>query len=251
MAAAGREASAVIAAAGIPVERIDVIYELDMHYLGQTHTVAVPLPVAADAQRRERERWCARRSRRRIRPRSAACCRGSAVRIVSLRVAAIGRRPAFDFSVFAPDASGSLDKAKTGSRKVWFAGGWRETSRLVAARAAGGRHDRRTGDPRAARCHHGDRAGPCRRASIASATSSWSRMSKADTALILGDLQNDFLHPDGAYGRAGQAEPAIAALPARLAPLRARCARQAACSSSRRCSRSCPDVAASRSSRRI
>ena len=35
----------MIAAAGIPVERIDVLYELDMHYLGQTHTVAVPLPL--------------------------------------------------------------------------------------------------------------------------------------------------------------------------------------------------------------
>jgi nicotinamidase-related amidase len=44
-------------------------------------------------------------------------------------------------------------------------------------------------------------------------------MSKANTALVLGDLQNDFLHPDGAYGRAGQSDPAIAALPARLAPL--------------------------------
>ena len=44
-------------------------------------------------------------------------------------------------------------------------------------------------------------------------------MSRATTALILGDLQNDFLHPDGAYGRAGQSDPSIAALPARLAPL--------------------------------
>jgi ureidoacrylate peracid hydrolase len=44
-------------------------------------------------------------------------------------------------------------------------------------------------------------------------------MSKATTALILGDLQNDFLHPEGAYGRAGQSDPSIAALPARLAPL--------------------------------
>ncbi len=52
---------------------------------------------------------------------------GLAVRIVSLRVAAIGRRPAFDFSVFAPEASASLDNAKTGSRKVWFDGGWRDT----------------------------------------------------------------------------------------------------------------------------
>lgn len=39
------------------------------------------------------------------------------------------------------------------------------------------------------------------------------------TALLTIDLQNDFLHPDGAYGRAGQGAPAIAALPARIAPL--------------------------------
>jgi ureidoacrylate peracid hydrolase len=44
-------------------------------------------------------------------------------------------------------------------------------------------------------------------------------MSKQTTALILGDLQNDFLHPEGAYGRAGQSSPDIAALPDRLAPL--------------------------------
>jgi ureidoacrylate peracid hydrolase len=39
------------------------------------------------------------------------------------------------------------------------------------------------------------------------------------TALLIVDLQNDFLHPDGAYGRAGQSAPEIAALPARLKPL--------------------------------
>lgn len=39
------------------------------------------------------------------------------------------------------------------------------------------------------------------------------------TALLLVDLQNDFVHPKGAYGRAGQAASAIAALPSRLAPL--------------------------------
>ena len=43
-----------------------------------------------------------------------------------------------------------------------------------------------------------------------------------DTALLLCDLQNDFIHPDGAYGRAGCGSPEIAALPARLAPLVAR-----------------------------
>lgn len=40
------------------------------------------------------------------------------------------------------------------------------------------------------------------------------------TALLTIDLQNDFLHPDGAYGRAGQGSAAISALPARIAPLR-------------------------------
>ena len=44
-------------------------------------------------------------------------------------------------------------------------------------------------------------------------------MSASTAALVLLDLQNDFLHPQGAYGRAGQTSPAIAALPARLKPL--------------------------------
>ncbi|MDQ2092937.1 cysteine hydrolase family protein [Rhodalgimonas zhirmunskyi] len=39
------------------------------------------------------------------------------------------------------------------------------------------------------------------------------------TALLTIDLQNDFIHPEGAYGRAGQSAPAIAALPDRIAPL--------------------------------
>jgi ureidoacrylate peracid hydrolase len=39
------------------------------------------------------------------------------------------------------------------------------------------------------------------------------------TALLLCDLQNDFLHPQGAYGRASVTAPAIAALPARLKPV--------------------------------
>ena len=44
-------------------------------------------------------------------------------------------------------------------------------------------------------------------------------MSKQTTALVLCDLQNDFIHPNGAYGRAKQADAAIAAVPPRVAPL--------------------------------
>lgn len=39
------------------------------------------------------------------------------------------------------------------------------------------------------------------------------------TALLIVDLQNDFLHPKGAYGRAGQGAAAIAALPERVKPV--------------------------------
>ncbi|GGK17532.1 cysteine hydrolase family protein [Salinarimonas ramus] len=41
----------------------------------------------------------------------------------------------------------------------------------------------------------------------------------ARTALLVVDLQNDFVHPDGAYARGGQTSEAIAALPARVKPL--------------------------------
>ncbi len=41
-------------------------------------------------------------------------------------------------------------------------------------------------------------------------------------ALLLIDLQNDFIHPQGAYARGGPGIADIAALPARLAPLAAR-----------------------------
>ena len=129
MRAAGREASAVIAARGHPGRADRRVYELDMHYLGQTHTVAVPLPVAPQGDSLGVSEGMVRTafeaaylaSFSRLLP-------GLAMRIVSLRVAAIGRRPAFDFSVFAPGPSASLEKARLGSRPVWFDGGWRDTA---------------------------------------------------------------------------------------------------------------------------
>ena len=45
-------------------------------------------------------------------------------------------------------------------------------------------------------------------------------MIPATTALLTIDLQNDFLHPEGAYGRAGQGAESILALPDRIAPLK-------------------------------
>lgn len=41
----------------------------------------------------------------------------------------------------------------------------------------------------------------------------------ARTAVLTIDLQNDFLHPEGAYGRGGQSAPDIAALPDKVKPV--------------------------------
>lgn len=45
------------------------------------------------------------------------------------------------------------------------------------------------------------------------------RIDPQTTALLLIDLQNDALHPKGAYGRAGLALDCLSSLPARLLPL--------------------------------
>ena len=129
MQAAAREAGAVIAAAGIAVARTDTEYELDMHYLGQTHTVAVPLPV--EPSRDDLGLSEAMMSAAFEAAYLAAFGRllpGLAARIVSLRVAAIGRRPPVDFAVFAPIAGATVAAARRTTRAVWFTGGWRDTA---------------------------------------------------------------------------------------------------------------------------
>lgn len=47
----------------------------------------------------------------------------------------------------------------------------------------------------------------------------WDGIDAAKTALLIVDLQNDFLHPDGAYARGGQSSADIAALPERVLPV--------------------------------
>ena len=46
-----------------------------------------------------------------------------------------------------------------------------------------------------------------------------SKTQAATTALVIVDMQNDFIHPDGAYARGEAKSDEIAALPARLTPL--------------------------------
>ena len=128
MVTAGKEAKAVVDSAGIAVERIDVLFELDMHYLGQTHTVAVPLPVTfGDNGTGITEATIRAAFDKTYEAAFGRLLPGIPTRIVSLRTAAIGRRPAFDLSAFSPGADASLDKAANGARQVFHGGQWHET----------------------------------------------------------------------------------------------------------------------------
>lgn len=122
-------ARTVVENAGLTVERIDIVFELDMHYVGQTHTVAVPLPVVVsngttdlseDGVRRAFE-TAYQTSFSRLLP-------GIAAKIVNLRVAAIGRRPRFDLKALAPAEGASIEKAGRGTRPVWFDGAWHDAA---------------------------------------------------------------------------------------------------------------------------
>lgn len=129
MVAEAEAARAVVEDAGLAVERIDVEFALDMHYLGQTHTVAVPLPlsvrdgttgVTADGVREAFER-AYQASFSRLLP-------GVAPKIVNLRTAATGRRPHFDLAALAPGPDASVSAAGRGHRPVWFDGGWHDAA---------------------------------------------------------------------------------------------------------------------------
>jgi N-methylhydantoinase A len=123
----GRLARDVVAGSGLQIEAIEVRYELDMHYVGQTHTVSVPLPARFDeAGTGVTRALIAGAFESAYAAAFARLLPGTPVKIVNLRTSAIGKRPAFDLSVLAPSSGASIDKAMRGSRQVWFAGAWHE-----------------------------------------------------------------------------------------------------------------------------
>jgi N-methylhydantoinase A len=125
----GAAANAVVASAGMTVERTEILYELDMYYLGQTHTLAVPIGMT-DASNGALALTQAAIRAAFEQAYSTAFSRllpGLPVGIMSLRATAIGQRPAFNAAVFSPHPSSSLEKAQRGERQVRFDGGWRQT----------------------------------------------------------------------------------------------------------------------------
>jgi N-methylhydantoinase A len=119
----------IVETAGLSVEGIDVQFELDMHYLGQTHTVSVPVPVKVENGTTRVSAAIVRAAfERAYLSAFSRLLPGLPVKIVSLRTAAIGRRPHFDLAALSPTPDASIDAARRGNRPVWFAGAWHDTA---------------------------------------------------------------------------------------------------------------------------
>lgn len=106
-------AEALLARAGVSFERIDRQFEADMLYLGQTHTVSVPLDLSGPLTRETAQTsfdaaYLAAYGR---------LLSAIPVRLLNYRVAVTGRRPHFDMAVFAPPR-GSVEACRRGERTV-------------------------------------------------------------------------------------------------------------------------------------
>jgi N-methylhydantoinase A len=123
------EGTALLDRAGVNFAGRETQVELDMSYVGQTHTVSVPIALAiargtsgvsADAIRTAFDAAYTRAYGRLL--------QGVPVRLLNLRVAVIGRRPPFDLATLKPDPTSTFEGARRGSRKLWIAGAWREAA---------------------------------------------------------------------------------------------------------------------------
>ena len=109
------------------LEARDAVFELDMAYLGQTHSVAVPLEVAhrGGAVTPPTREAIARAFDATYRAAYGRLLPSGTRRIVNLRTAVIGRRPKFDLSMLAP-VGGKVEAAR--ARPVHFGDAWHETA---------------------------------------------------------------------------------------------------------------------------
>lgn len=145
----------LLAQAQVGFEHIDQLLELDMLYLGQTHTIAVNVPLPATptpAPKSKRAKAVPAaldrdQLRQAFETRYAATygrlLEGIPMRVLNMRVTVIGRRRKFDLALLAPETGSSLTKARRGTRQLWLNQSWQAVpvyERLllpVAARIAG------------------------------------------------------------------------------------------------------------------
>jgi N-methylhydantoinase A/oxoprolinase/acetone carboxylase beta subunit len=125
MIAVAEEAESVLGRSGVAFQGIDRLFELDMLYLGQTHSVGVPILIdrggltaatidaAFDAAYRET---------------FGRLLDGIPKRVMNYRVAVVGRRPDLDMKVFAPTGGKPAEACRTGTRRVYARGAYHDAA---------------------------------------------------------------------------------------------------------------------------
>ncbi len=104
---------------GTTITGIERQFEFDMLYLGQTHTIVadaggdVEALTEAFLQSRFEEAYKAAYGR---------LLEGLPVRVVNVRVAAIGKRPELDLSGFTPPSETTVENCIVGTRNIWHGG---------------------------------------------------------------------------------------------------------------------------------
>ncbi len=129
MAETAERGLALLRRSGAELERLEIAFELDMSYIGQTHTVPVPLPARLAGGATDVSAGMIRTAfDTAYRKTYGRVLEGIGVRLLSLRTAVIGIRPKFDLALLGPAPDATLEAARRGSRRVWWEGGWHETA---------------------------------------------------------------------------------------------------------------------------
>ena len=123
-AADGRE---VLDRSGVTFEGRIEEFELDMLYLGQTHTVSVSLPVGVNKGTTGIDRVIALAAfEESYRATYGRLLSGIPIRVMNLRTAVIGRRSRFDISLLAPSPVANKEAASRGTRRLHTGDNWVE-----------------------------------------------------------------------------------------------------------------------------
>ena len=117
------EIEGLLKKAEISFEGIDRVYELDMLYVGQTHTVSVPVTIGAEGLTREA---ISRAFDASYKEAFGRLLDNIGTRIMNYRVAVVGRRPKLDMAVFAPIEGKTPQECLLGTRRIYAEGSFHE-----------------------------------------------------------------------------------------------------------------------------
>lgn len=118
------ETEELLKAAEIGFEHIDRIFELDMLYLGQTHTVSVPVSIPGSGLTRE---GISAAFDAAYKEAFGRLLDNIQTRVMNYRIAVVGRRPKLDMAVFAPVDGKTPEECLRGTRRVYADGMFHET----------------------------------------------------------------------------------------------------------------------------